>query len=202
MESQIVVNILTCISQENHKSCYTPSFPRFHQELIVVVLDYSFSIFILIFFLWICITLASLSSEGKNLVKKERLNIWIICNEMSPSQQILVPRMSRGRPTSKTSPKDPISPPQGRPNLTSWDVLKWRPGDILIWRPKDLPGRLIWDVPQKTFKALKLECPKISFNFSFRTYSIDQIYLKAFQHSRCIQNLVKRLEWSVFCEIS
>ena len=120
MESQIVVNILTCISQENHKSCYTPSFPRFHQELIVVVLDYSFSIFILIFFLWICITLASLSSEGKNLLKKERLNIWIICNEMSPSQQILVLRMSRGRPTSKTSPKDPISPPQGRPNLTSW----------------------------------------------------------------------------------
>ena len=30
IKSQIVVNVLTCISQENHKFCYTPSFPRFY----------------------------------------------------------------------------------------------------------------------------------------------------------------------------
>ena len=46
VESQIVVNILTCISQENHISCYTQAFPRFYQGLIVVILVSSFSILI------------------------------------------------------------------------------------------------------------------------------------------------------------
>ena len=50
VESQIAVNVLTCISQENHKSCYKTSFPRFYQHLIVVILIYSFSILILILF--------------------------------------------------------------------------------------------------------------------------------------------------------
>ena len=39
------------------------------------------------------------------------------------------------------------------------------------------------------------------FNNSLRTYSIDQIYLKAFQHSRCIENPVKLLRQSTFCKI-
>ena len=50
VESHTVVNILTCISQESRKSCYTSSSPRFYQELIAVMLGYSFSIFILILF--------------------------------------------------------------------------------------------------------------------------------------------------------
>ena len=50
VESQTVVNTLTCISPENHKSCYTPYFPRFYHELTVVILVYSFRILILILF--------------------------------------------------------------------------------------------------------------------------------------------------------
>ena len=38
----------------------------------------------------------------------------------------------------------------------SEDVLKWRPGDALIWRSRDIPGRLIWDVP-RTFSGRPLE---------------------------------------------
>ena len=62
------MNILTCISQENHKFCYTSAFPRFCQDLIVVILVYSLSI--LIFFLWTGVTLAVLSTEGKIPVEK------------------------------------------------------------------------------------------------------------------------------------
>ena len=86
IKNQIVVNTLTCISQESHKSCYTPFFPTFYQELIVVILFYSFSILILDNFdpfLWIRITLANLSSEEKTLVEKEKLNILVICNDIS-----------------------------------------------------------------------------------------------------------------------
>ena len=87
-------------------------------------------------------------------------------------------------------PKDPIWPsgdmPIWRPGevLISCpgDVLKWRPGDVLIWRSRDVPGRLIRDVT-RTFSGRPLEeiqstqtwMPKIFLNFSFRTYSIDQI---------------------------
>ena len=34
-ESEIVVNIFTFISQENHKLCYTSALPRFYQDWIV-----------------------------------------------------------------------------------------------------------------------------------------------------------------------
>ena len=34
------------------------------------------------------------------------------------------------------------------------------------------------------------------------TYSNDQIFLKAFQHSRYIENPVKPLRWGIFCEIN
>ena len=90
----------------------------------------------------------------------------------------------------RTSPKDPICPPRGHPvwrpgDFPIWhpgDVLKWRPGDVLIWRPRDVPGSLIRDIP-RTFSGRPLEylestqtwMSNFFFNFSFRTYSIDQI---------------------------
>ena len=94
-----------------------------------------------------------------------------------PSPQILVPRTSWGRPL-KILFDSPADVPIWRPR----DVLKWRPGDVLIWRSRDVPGRLIRDVP-RTFSGRPLEdlestqtwMSKFFFNFSFRTYSIDQI---------------------------
>ena len=92
---------------------------------------------------------------------------------------------SRGRPPP-TSPGRPLKILFDRPgDVPIWrpgDVLKWRPGDVLIWRSRDVPGRLIRDVP-RTFSGRPLEdlestqtwMSKIFFNFSFRTYSIDQI---------------------------
>ena len=75
----------------------------------------------------------------------------------------------------------------------------------------NLPGTSLepQDVAQKTFKVRlrnnvgsSVGCPWISLYFSFGTYSIDQMYLKAIQHSRCIENPVKLLRWSIFCKIS
>ena len=90
-----------------------------------------------------------------------------------------------------------------------WDVLKWLPGDVLIWCSRDVPGRLIRDV-LRTFSGRSLEnllsiqawMSKIFLNFSFTTYSIEQIFLKAFQRSRFIENAAKLLRWSFFCKIS
>ena len=101
-----------------------------------------------------------------------------------PSQQILVPRTSRGCPLP-TSPVHPLK--------ILFDVLKWRPWDFLIWR-SGIPGRLILYFPRtfsgcqdfsyRTFKACfrddlwsSVGCPIISFCFSFGTYLIVQIYL-------------------------
>ena len=118
-----------------------------------------------------------------------------------PSQQTLVPKTSWGRPPP-TSPGRPLKILFDRPgDVPIWrpgDVLKWRPGDVLIWRSRDVPGRLIRDVP-RTFSGRPLEDLQSTqtwmsqhfFNFSFRTYPINQIYLKAFQHSRCTENPVK-----------
>ena len=80
----------------------------------------------------------------------------------------------------RTSHKDPIWPSWGRPDLTSlghpemtsrecpnmtfkghpWDVDLGHPQDVLRRPPKDLQSTQTW-------------MPQISFNFSFRTYSID-----------------------------
>ena len=117
-----------------------------------------------------------------------------------------------GRPPP-TSPGCPLRILFDRPrDVPLWrpgDVLKWRPADVLIWRSRNVPGRLIRDIPrafsgrpQRILRVLKLGCPNVFVNFSFRTYSIDQIYLKAFRHSRCIENPVKLLRWSIFWEIS
>ena len=117
----------------------------------------------------------------------------------------------------RTSLKDAIWPSRGRPDLTSRgrpnrrpdDVLKWRPGNILIWRSRDVSGRLIREVtrtllgrPLEDLQNSQTWMSQLCFNFSFRTYSIDQIYLKVFQHSRCIENPVKLLRWTIFCKIS
>ena len=84
-----------------------------------------------------------------------------------PSRQVLIPRTFPGRPP-------PTSP--GRPRKTLFDhprdvliwrpedvpiwhllyVLNWRPVDVLIWRSRDVPERLIWDVPM-TFSGHSLE---------------------------------------------
>ena len=132
------------------------------------------------------------------------------------SRQIFVPRRSwvRTPPTSpgrpqkflfdvslphpKGVPEFPILPSQRRRG----DVLIWRPGDALIWRSWYVSGRLIQDVPRTFSGCPKLGCPKIYFNHSFRIYSIHQIYLKAFQHSRCTEKPVKLLNCSIFCEIN
>ena len=90
------------------------------------------------------------------------------------------------------------------------DVLKWHPGDVLIWRSKDVlwgvdsgrPQELLRTSPRRPSEYPNVDAPNIFFNFSFRTYSTDQIYRKAFQHSRCIENPVKLLGWSIFCKIS
>ena len=118
----------------------------------------------------------------------------------------------------RTSPKDPIWPSRGRPDLTPENVPIWCPGDVLKWRAGDVlicrsgywtSRRLIRDIP-RTFSGCPLEdfqstqtwMSQNFFFFSFRTYSIDQIYLTPFQHSRCIENPVKRLRWSIFCKSS
>ena len=92
------------------------------------------------------------------------------------------------------------------------DVLIWGPGDVLIWCSRDVPGRSIQDVP-RTFSGRSIEDSNLEysnfdvpafffFNFSSRTFSINQIYLKSFQHSRCIENPVKLLRWRSFCKIN
>ena len=153
---------------------------------------------------------------GDTDVLTEFANIW----KSTPSRQILVPRTSRGRlpPTSPGRSLKILFDRTGdvsiwRPgDVPIWlpgNVLKWRPGDVLIWCSRDVPGRLIRDVP-RTFSGHPLEdlqstqtwISQIFFNFSFRTDSIDQIYLKAFQCSRCIENPMKLLRWSIFCKIS
>ena len=75
--------------------------------------------------------------------------------DTTPSRQILVPRTSRGRPpptSLRTSPKDPIWPPpgrpwgrpempsRGRPNLTfkgrPWEIDSGHPQDVLRTSPR------------------------------------------------------------------
>ena len=131
-------------------------------------------------------------------------------------RQILIRSLSRGCPPP-TSPGRPLKilfdVPIWRPRevLTwrPWIVLNWRLRDVLIWRSMDVPARLIRDV-SKLFSGRPLEDLQsiwtwmflLFFNCSFRTYSIDQIYLKAFQHSRCFENPMKLLRCSNFCKIS
>ena len=112
-----------------------------------------------------------------------------------------VPRTSHSS-VSRTCPKDPIWPSWGRPNLTSWGrprmTSRGRPNLTFKGRPWEFDsGRHLDDL-----ESTQTWMSQIFFNFSFRNYSIDQIYLNAFQHSRCIGNSAKLLRWSIFCKIS
>ena len=97
----------------------------------------------------------------------------------------------------KTSPKDPIWPSRGRPTVTSWGrpnlTFKGHPWEVDLGLPRDV----LRTSPRRPSEHSNLDVP-IFVNFYFRTYSIDQIYLKSFQHSRCIENPVKLLRWSIF----
>ena len=84
----------------------------------------------------------------------------------------------------------PQSDVWGRSEMTSKGLakltFKGRHWEIDLVRSQDV----LRTSTKRTFRVLKLD-------FSFRTYSIDQIYLKAFQHSRCNENPVKLLRWSI-----
>ena len=118
-----------------------------------------------------------------------------------------VPRMYSSN-VSRMSPKDRIWPSWGRPELTSWGrpnlTSKRRPWEVVLGCPQDVlrtfPRRPSKHVLRTMWGHL-FNVPKFLF-FSFETYSIDQIYLKAIQYSRCIYNPVELLRWSYFCKIS
>ena len=122
-----------------------------------------------------------------------------------------VPRTSSSN-FPRTSPKYPFWPFWGCPNLTFWgrpNLTFWgRPEKISRRRSNLMFNERPWDVdsgpPQNFLKTSPRRSTEYSnfFNFSFRIYSIDQIYLRAFQHSNCIENPVKLLIWSIFCKIS
>ena len=121
----------------------------------------------------------------------------------SPSRQILVPRSSRELPPP-TSPGRSLKILFDRPG----DVPIRRPGDVLIWRSREVPERLVWDVP-RTFSGRPLEDLKNTqtwmSKFFFKLFFQNLLgcpNLKAFQHSSCIENPVKLLKWSIFCKIS
>ena len=119
----------------------------------------------------------------------------------------------------RTCLKDPIWQSWGRPDLTSQgrpNLESWGRPELKFWgRPNLTFKRRPWEVnsgplpqdvlrtsPRRPSEYSNLDIPKIFFNFSFRTNSLDHIYLKAFQHSRCIENAVKLLRWSIFYKIS
>ena len=119
-----------------------------------------------------------------------------------------VPRTSSSN-VPRTSRKDPIWLSQGLPkDVPIWrpgDTLKWRPGDVLIWRSWEIdsgcPQDDLGTSPRGPLEYSNLHA-QFFLIFLFRTYLIDQIYLKVFQHSRCIKNPVKLLIWSIFCKIN
>ena len=91
------------------------------------------------------------------------------------------------------------------PNLTSWRRAEMTPGDVLIWRSWEIDSGCPQDdlvtSPRGPLEYSNLHA-QFFLIFLFRTYLIDQIYLKVFQHSRCIKNPVKLLIWSIFCKIN
>ena len=95
-------------------------------------------------------------------------------------------------------------------------VWKWRPGDDLIWRSRDVPGRLIRDVP-RTFSGRPVEDLR-----STQTRMSQNLFELFFQNLFDWPNLLKSIStlkmywdtgqtckmvyflrrWSIFCEIS
>ena len=90
----------------------------------------------------------------------------------------------------RTSPKDHISASQGRPKLTSWGRPDLTSGGRLEMTSRERPwkvdsGRLkdvLRTSPRRLENTFQGRCGVIFFG----TYSIDQIYLKAIQYSKCI----------------
>ena len=74
----------------------------------------------------------------------------------------MVPRTSQRGP-APTYPRHPLTSLFDHRE----DVPKWRPGNPLIWRPRDVPRRLIWDVP-RTFSGHSQEIPKRTFKTCLR----------------------------------
>ena len=97
--------------------------------------------------------------------------------EVIPSRKILVPRTSRERPPP-TSPGRPLKILFDRPgDVPIWHpgaFLRWRPEDVLIWRSRDVPRRSPGR-PLEDLESTQTWMSKLFLNFSFRTYSIDQI---------------------------
>ena len=110
-----------------------------------------------------------------------------------------VPRTSSSN-VPRRSPKDPVWTSRGRPDLTSRErsnLTSWgRPNLTLKGRSREMDLGCPQDVlrtPSRGSSEYSNLMSQKNFNFSFRTNSIDQIYLKAFQQSRCIENPVKLL---------
>ena len=154
----------------------------------------------------------------KKLLQRPFLFLFFVLWNINLSNQSKsFPRMSPWNVT-RTSPKDPIWPSRGGADLTSWGRLnltfwgrpemmsKGCPNLTFQGHPWEVDSRCPQDVlrtfPRGSSVYSNLDVPTVFFNFFFRTYSIDQIYLKAFQRSRCINNAVKLLRWSIFCKIS
>ena len=88
---------------------------------------------------------------------------------------------------------------RGRTNLTSWGcpeiTYRGRLNLTFKGRPWEIDSGNLQDVlrtfPRGSSEYSNLDVPTFFFNFSFKTYSIDQIYVKALQYSSCIENPVK-----------
>ena len=100
----------------------------------------------------------------------------------------------------RTSPKDPIWPSRERPDMMSWGrpemTFRGHPNLTSNERPWEVGSEHTHDVfrtspsglSKHVFGTMWVICSMslIFCYFSFRTYSIDQIYLKEIQYSRYI----------------
>ena len=151
--------------------------------------------------------LISTLSQAYNILKILESVAMVITYWLRPSRQILVPRTSLGRPppTSLGRPLKILF--DGPRDVLIWrpgDGLKWRPGDFLIRLSRDVPGRLIRDV-SRTFSGRLLEDLESTRTWTSKLFFQNLFVwpnLKAFQHSRGIENQVKLLRWSIFFKIS
>ena len=151
--------------------------------------------------------LISTLSQAYNILKILESVAMVITYWLRPSRQILVPRTSLGRPppTSLGRPLKILF--DGPRDVLIWrpgDGLKWRPGDFLIRLSMDVPGRLIRDV-SRTFSGRVLEDLESTRTWTSKLFFQNLFVwpnLKAFQHSRGIENQVKLLRWSIFFKIS
>ena len=126
-----------------------------------------------------------------------------------------VPRTSPSN-VPRTFPKDPFWPYRGRldltswgrPNLTSWEHPEMTSRGRLNLMFKGRPWRVDSGRPQdvlRTFPSRPWEYSNFDIYNFFKLFFqnlFDWPNLKAFQHSRCIEDPVKLLRWRIFCKIS